>query len=117
MKRTVIGLLLSLPTLSCTTAPVPDPAVHELSFFADSHQGCSRLALVEATGPTQEIARARLLKRVVEVGGNAVVFHGARAKRDPETGELTPFTELGIAYACTEAGEEPSNPSEPKPSP
>ncbi len=96
------SLLALISALSCTSLPVQETAVRELSFFAESHEGCTRLSLVEATAETQDLARVRLLELVVEAGGNAVVFHGARAQEDPETGQLTPFTELGIAYFCIE---------------
>ncbi len=64
------------------------------------HPECEVLFTVERSGPNQEAARAEVFRAVTEAGGNAVFFHGALMKRDPESRKLLSLTERAIIYRC-----------------
>ncbi len=91
-------LICLLPAIACSS--LSTPSVTELSFFDDHSAQCKRLGMVDSTAPDQDHARSDLLKALGATEANAIVFVGARLTDDPETGETTSFTEIGIAYKC-----------------
>jgi len=98
--RSVLFLVVVLAVAACASQSIQAVSVEELPFSEEPRENCEVLFMVSGTGVTQEAARTQVYEAVASAGGNAVVFVGAIADRDTNTGKLTQFTERAIAYRC-----------------